>query len=166
MKNKKLIWIGGVLTAVLLVGAMGWTAAFAQGPTGTPLHGRGPGSHPLGGPELDAAAKALGITTDALKSELQAGKTLEQVAEAKGVDIDKVRDAIKAAHETELRDRIKQAVVDGKMSQAKADWLLEGLDKGFLDGPGGFGFGPGPKGPGGGQGQPLFGPPSQQGGGN
>jgi hypothetical protein len=32
------------------------------------------------------------------------------------------------------------------MSQEKADWLLEGLEKGFLDGPG-FGFGFGPHGP-------------------
>jgi hypothetical protein len=31
------------------------------------------------------------------------------------------------------------------MTQEKADWLLEGLEKGFLDGPGfGFGFGHGP----------------------
>ena len=29
---------------------------------------------------------------------------------------------------------------DGTISQEKADWLLEGLDNGFLDGPG---FGPG-----------------------
>ena len=41
-----------------------------------------------------------------------------------------------------MRDRIAQAVADGTMTQEKADWLLEGLDKGFLDGPG-FGFGPG-----------------------
>ena len=41
-----------------------------------------------------------------------------------------------------MRTRIEQAVFDGTMTQAKADWLLEGLDKGYLDGPGfGFGFG-------------------------
>jgi hypothetical protein len=40
-----------------------------------------------------------------------------------------------------LRARIEQAVSDGTMTQEKADWLNEGLEKGFLDGPG-FGFGP------------------------
>jgi hypothetical protein len=47
-----------------------------------------------------------------------------------------------------MRAQIEQAVTDGTMSQDKADWLLEGLDKGFLDGPGfGFGFGHGGGGP-------------------
>jgi len=35
-----------------------------------------------------------------------------------------------------LRERIEQAVSDGTMTQEKADWLQEGLEKGFLDGPG------------------------------
>lgn len=53
-----------------------------------------------------------------------------------------VQDAITAAHAVEMRTRIAQSVTDGTMTQEKADWLLEGLDKGFLDGPGfGFGFG-------------------------
>jgi hypothetical protein len=59
------------------------------------------------------------------------------------VELTAVQDAMKAARETELRERIQQAVTDGTMTQEKADWLLEGLEKGFLDGPGfGFGFGP------------------------
>ena len=83
------------------------------------------------------------MTTDELTAALQGGKTLEQVASDQGVDFAKVQEAVKAAHETELRARIEQAVSDGTMTQEKADWLLEGLDKGFLDGPGfGFGFGP------------------------
>lgn len=40
-----------------------------------------------------------------------------------------------------LRARIEKAVSDGTMTQEKANWLNEGLEKGFLDGPG-FGFGP------------------------
>jgi hypothetical protein len=53
-----------------------------------------------------------------------------------------ITEAISAAHATELRTQIQQAVSDGTITQEKADWLLEGLDKGFLDGPGfGFGFG-------------------------
>jgi hypothetical protein len=40
-----------------------------------------------------------------------------------------------------MRAQIEQALTDGTMTQEKADWLLEGLDKGYLDG--GPGFGPG-----------------------
>ena len=200
MKNKRTILIAGLLVAILAVGVIGATNAFAQSPTTSVFHGRGPGDgrHGLGQAELDAAAKVLGMTSADLSTALQGGKTLEQLATEKGVDIQKVKDAIQAArplmlgsaelaaaakalnmttadlstaiksgktlaqiatdqkvdvktvqdaisaaHADEMRTQIKQAVTDGKITQAKADWLLEGLDKGFLDGPGfgGFGFG-------------------------
>jgi len=149
MKNKMSILIGGLLVALLVVGVIGARSAYAQSPASTFLHGRGPGdgrSPGLGQVELEAAAQALGMTADELSSALQSGKTLEQLADEAGVDLQDVQDAIRAAHETELRARIEQAVSDGTMTQEKADWLLEGLEKGFLDGPG-FGFGFGPHGP-------------------
>jgi len=93
----------------------------------------------LGSVELEAAAKALGMTTDELSTALKDGKTLQNLTDEAGVKIEDVQSAIQAAHQTEMRNRIQQAVTDGKMTQAKADWLLEGLDKGFLEGPG-FGF--------------------------
>jgi len=144
--------IGGLLATLLLVGAAGATIAYAQ--DGTPpadgqIDGRGPGrGHGFLGPaELQAAADALGMTTDELSTELKNGKTLQNLADAAGVDLQVVQDAIKAAHATEMRQQIAQAVTDGTMTQEKADWLLEGLNKGFLDGPGfGFGFGHGPAG--------------------
>ena len=155
--NKKLpkLIIGGLVAALLLVGAAGATIAYAQdGATPTPSAdeqtdggkpGRGHGF--LGDAELQAAADALGMTTDELSTELQNGKTLQDLADAAGVDLQVVQDAINAAHAEEMRQRIEQAVADGTMTQEKADWLLEGLEKGFLDGPGfGFGFGHGPNG--------------------
>ena len=95
----------------------------------------------MGTVELEAAAKALGMTSDELTTALQAGKTLEQVAADQGVDYQKVQDAVSAARQEEMRARIEQAVADGTTTQAKADWLLDGLDKGYLDD--GPGFGPG-----------------------
>jgi hypothetical protein len=95
--------------------------------------------------ELAAAAKALGVTSTDLLTALQSGKTLTQVASDQKVDLQTVQDAITAARNDDMRTQIKQAVTDGKITQAKADWLLEGLDKGFLDGGPGFGFG-GPRG--------------------
>jgi hypothetical protein len=148
MKNKMSILIGGLLVALLIVGVIGATNAYAQNSSSTLLHGRGPGDgRGLGLVELQVAAEALDMTTDELITALQSGKTLEEIANEAGVDLQDVQDAIQAAHETELRARIEQAVSDGTMTQAKADWLLEGLEKGFLDGPG-FGFGFGPHGPG------------------
>jgi len=153
--NKKLPKIiGGLVVALMLIGIAGATIAYAQDgtPPAPPADGQfdGPGHRHrfLREAELTAAAEALGMTTDELTTELQSGKTLEEIAEAAGVDLQVVRDAIRAAHAEEMRQWIEQSVSDGTMSQEKADWLLEGLEKGFLDGPGfGFGFGRGPKGP-------------------
>jgi len=155
MKNRKSILIVGILVALLVVGGVGATIAYAQSPTITPLHGGGPdGGRGLGQVELEAAAKVLGMTTDELSTALQSGKTLDQLAQDANVDVQAVKDAIQAAHVTEMRSRIQQAVTDGKITQENADWLLEGLDKGFIGVPGAFGFG-GPHGPG-------FGPSNNQ----
>jgi flagellar basal body-associated protein FliL len=146
MKNKMLIVIAGLMAALLIVGVAGATGVFAQSPTPTTpsntVHGPGDGrGFGLGQPELEAAAKVLNMTTDELSTALQSGKTLEQIASDQGVDYAKVQAAVQEAHKTELRDRIQQALTDGTITQENADWLLEGLDKGFIGVPGAFGFG-------------------------
>lgn len=154
MKTKLSVWIGGLLIALLVVGVLGATNVYAQGASTDLFHGRGPGGGRgprLETAELEAAAKVLNMTTDELTAALESGKTLEQVAEDAGVDFADVQEAIQAAHATEMRTRIQQAVEDGTITQENADWLLEGLDKGFVGVPGGFGFG-GPQGPRPGQG--------------
>lgn len=170
MNKKYLIVIGGLLAALLVVGVVGATSAFAQSSdnsgTGMMLNGHGPGGRHgfgLGDAELEAAAGALGMTTDEVQSALQNGQTLQDLADTAGVDIADVQAAIQAAHQTEMRDRIQQAVDDGTITKENADWLLEGLDKGFIGGGNGFdiggfghGFG-GPKGHGFGTGNdPMF----------
>lgn len=144
MKNRISILIGGLLVALLVVGVVGATNAYAQGPASAFLHGRGPGGgRGPGLVGLQTAAEALDMTTDELITALRNGQTLEELAEAAGIDLQDVQDAIQAAHEEEFRARIEQALSDGTMTQEKADWLLEGLENGFLDSPGfGFGFGP------------------------
>ena len=151
MKNKKLVLIGGLLVALVVVAVIGATNAYAQdqGPADPPQQGRGPeyggpgrgGDGPRGGPGFEAAAQALGMTTDELTTALKGGKTLEQIAEEKGVDFADVQAAMQKARDTEMRQRIQQALDAGTITQEHADWLLEGLDKGFLNGPGGFGLG-------------------------
>ena len=156
MNKKYLIVIGGLLAALLVVGVVGATSVYAQGPTtpgfGMMGIGHGPGEgRGFGQAELEAAAKVLGMTTDELSSALQSGKTLQDLATEAGVAIEDVHAAIQAVHETEMRANIAQAVEDGTMTQEKADWLLEGLDKGFMGGGMGRGFGRGFGGPRGGE---------------
>jgi len=150
MKKKISILIGGLLAVAILFGAAQVTTAYAQeGTPSTPVAGQSGGGHGHGGrgmgeTELAAASTVLNMTSDEISTALAEGKTLEDLAATAGVDIQKVKDAISAAHAVEMRASITAGVADGTISQEKADWLLEGLDKGFLDGRG-FGIG-GPRG--------------------
>jgi polyhydroxyalkanoate synthesis regulator phasin len=87
---------------------------------------RGPwGGGPRGGfgrigVALDEAAKALGIDLDELRTELQDGKTLAQIATDHHVDIQQVIDALKAA----AKAKLDQAVKDGRITQEQADSRL------------------------------------------
>lgn len=121
----------------------------ATPPKGGMGEGHGPGG--MGGPGghhgagLDAAAKALGMTTEDLQTALKDGKTLAEVATSKGVDKQKVIDALVADAKTHLAQEVK----DGKLTQAEADKRLaeitkrittmvdEGMPKGPMGGPGG-----------------------------
>ena len=147
--NNKLKWaIGALVIALLAVGIYGTTTAFADDNNPPlPFGERGPGGPggPHGGRGLDSAtleavANVLNMSTDDLSAALEGGQTLQNLADEAGVDMQDVKDAINAVREESMRERIAQAVDDGTMTQEKADWLLEGLDKGFLEGPG-FGFG-------------------------
>jgi hypothetical protein len=134
MKNKKSILIGGLLVAlvVTVLAGIGVSSAYAQSPTNSLSHG-GPGGGRGGGFEwLQIAAQKLNMTTDELITALQSGKTLEQIAQEKGVNYADIQAAIQEASQTAMRDRIQQGVADGTISQEKADWLLEGLNKGFI----------------------------------
>jgi hypothetical protein len=110
--------------------------------------GRGPGGPGFG--NLDAAAKALGMTADDLRTALQGGKSLADVAKAKGIDPAKVVDALVA----ELKTHLDSEVASGEHTRAEADQILADARAritDFVNGKapaGGPGFG-GPGGPGG-----------------
>ena len=163
---KRTLGIGMALGLVALVGLLGLlmvSPVLAQGNTPptppAPGFGQGPGiervwergfglGRGFGGfggswAVFDAVAEALGLTPEQLFSELHSGKTLEAIAEEKGVDIQKVYEAAQAARVQQMKDAIRQAVEDGRMTQEQADWLLEGLEKGYFPMGQGFGFGRG-----------------------
>lgn len=142
---KKYRWtIGALLIALLAVGVFGVSSVYAddEGPGGRfgKRGGRGFGGRGLEGAGLEAAAEVLGMSADELSAALKDGQKLNELAEEAGVEMQEIFDALSAVKEESMRERIAQAVEDGTMSQEKADWLLEGLDKGFLGGKG-FGFG-------------------------
>jgi len=108
--------------------------------------------------KIDAAAEALGITTDELMTELRDGASIADVAKAKNVDVNKVIDAIV----NDAKAKLDAAVKDGDLTQEEADKVQEDLEARVTDlvnntrpkferhfGPGGVGpevapgFGPG-----------------------
>jgi hypothetical protein len=164
MTKKKLAVLVGALALITVIGVVAAGAAFAQTAAPTPvpdaapaqpfegrgMMGRGFG---FGGPgswaNFDAMAQALNLTPTQLFEALHSGKTLAEIAKTQGVDLAKVQEAAKAARIQAMKDKIAQAVKDKKITQQQADWLLQGLENGYMGkGRGGM-FGRGPMGQGG-----------------
>ena len=117
MNSRKLLTIVGVLA--ILIAALPAGAAFAQGPSGDhqPL-GLGRGN--WGGPDnslVAVAARVLGMEQTALVAELNTGQTIADVAQAKGVALDKIVTAFVQPHV----DWLNQAVTAGTLTQTQAD---------------------------------------------
>jgi hypothetical protein len=97
----------------------------ARGPGGPGFGHGGPGDH---GDELTAAATYLGVTEAALTTQLQAGKTLAQVAGAtSGKSVAGLIDALVAAEKTELATAVKA----GTITQAQSDQIATTLKDRF-----------------------------------
>jgi len=138
--------LASAVLAVVLLGTAVVVPAFAQEPTPKTRDWRGWGCGfgfgrgLCGQAGLEAAAEALGMTADELSTQLWGGRTLADMAEERGADLQVMRDAVEAACEQAIRDAIEQAVEDGRLTREHADRLLEGLDNGYW-GPRGFGYG-------------------------
>jgi hypothetical protein len=93
--------------------------------------GRGPGGR---GPGLAAAAEALGVTREELRTAAEAGRSLADLAREKGVAQDVLVDAMVKAE----REHLAQAVAAGRLTQAEADARAAGAEQritGRLDEP-------------------------------
>ena len=96
----------------------------AARPTG-PMGGGG-GPHILkgvGGFALDTVAKALGITTDEVRTALQSGQSIADLAVSKGKTAQDVIDAI----DTEATTKINAEVTAKHLDQATADKIIANL---------------------------------------
>jgi polyhydroxyalkanoate synthesis regulator phasin len=70
---------------------------------------------------ISVAAEELGMTASDLVTELRAGKSIADVAQEKGVDVQKITDAYLA----QLGEQLSQAVEAGRLTQEQADSMLE-----------------------------------------
>ena len=127
--NWKRISMAGLAVIVALVGVLAISSvAFAQGPGG-----QGAGGNECGGVMgrqggstnslVSVAADVLGMEWADLVAELQAGKTIAQVAEGLGVDPQTIVDAFIAIR----AEKLAEAVVNGCITQEQADLMLEHL---------------------------------------
>jgi hypothetical protein len=86
----------------------------------------------LGAPDrqilLDDAAKALGMTPSDLMSQLKSGKSLQDIATAKGMTEQQFRTAFVADVKADLDAQVKA----GKLTQAQEDEILNRLQNGPL----------------------------------
>lgn len=127
--------VGSLIVAGLIVGLFAAEDAALAAPSSEAgrinLFHFGWGGGFCGQAGLEAAAEALDMTVDDLRTQLWGGRTLADLAEEAGVDLEDLRDTVIQACEQSLRDAIEQAVEAGRISREAADWLLEGLDRGF-----------------------------------
>jgi len=73
-----------------------------------------------GGKNVAAIASVLKLTEAELKTQVQSGKTLAQIATAQGVSVQSVVDVIVA----DMRAHIAEEVTSGEITQAQADTKL------------------------------------------
>ena len=86
-------------------------------------HGRGHGRHPDRRQVLATAAKAIGVSPEDLVAALKDGKSIADVAKAKGIDPATVVDALVKAGTA----RVDAAVKDGKLKPEHAAKIKERL---------------------------------------
>jgi hypothetical protein len=112
--------LGPLVTAGTLTQAQADAVAQAL-QNAKPALGRGPGPGHLGGgvigEGLDTIAKAIGVTTDELRTALAGGQSIADYAKSKNVDVQKVIEAVVA----DAKTRLDQAVASGRITQAQAD---------------------------------------------
>ena len=156
-----------IITGSLLTGGAVGTALFGPGVAGAqesssdssssdstqsetpaPPEGRGPrgprGLHgPRGHVDLAVVADAIGVSEDDLRTALQSGQSMADVATANGIDPQTVIDALVADAQAKLAEK----VASGEITQERADEISAGLVERITDVVNRAGF-PGPGGPG------------------
>lgn len=80
-------------------------------------------------PGLDVAAETIGVTEEELRRSLRDGQTIAEVAEAEGVEVQTVIDALVEAATT----RIDEAVADDRLGADRAEAIKAALPERITD---------------------------------
>lgn len=150
MKKKLLLSVAVILLLVFVVAG---SVVYAQGGT-PPAQGTNPapaagtaapaaktpkaqalarfGIPGVGWKAFDAAADALKLTPTQLFERLHSGETLPQIAQAQGVNLQTVQQAVTTVRQDAAAQAVSKAVQSGRITQARGDWLLQGLKNGWL----------------------------------
>ena len=128
VSSKWLVTLAAGVVGLALIG--GTTLAADPTPTATGVAGgadctyagmgRGAGMG-MGGMQLAPIAKALNVTTDQLAADIKAGKSIAEIAKAKGVSEDAVVEATLAPTREMLQIRVKY----GQLTQDQANQMQE-----------------------------------------
>ena len=120
---KKIAAFVGVVVLVSMLGLFAVGSVAAQEPADTPpttpwrgVFGR---IHRGMGVVMDVIAELLGMTPEEIHAERVEGKTLAEIAANKDVSEQELIDAIVASQ----KEAIAQALEEGLLTQAQADWL-------------------------------------------
>jgi hypothetical protein len=96
---------------------------------GPPVFGRGfPGVHPFFH-GLDAAASYLGLSEEQLRSRLNSGKTLAQIAKAEGKSVDGLKSAMLA----DVKKKLDDAVKAGRLTKSEEQRVLKDFERRIED---------------------------------
>jgi len=98
----------GAIAAGIALGAAG--IAFGQTNANTPPPSR-----------WEGLAKILGVSTEELKTDFGPKKTIEQIAQEKGISLADVEAKLEAARATQMKARLDSMVSSGNITQAQAD---------------------------------------------
>lgn len=82
----------------------------------------------FGGYMLEQAADILGLTPEELQARLADGETVAEIAEAEGVDITTVTDALTAYHNEHVQDMIDEGYITQEDADEMTEHMLDHLD--------------------------------------
>ena len=122
--------------AVKALGAAGAAAILSAGvvtaaspsPTPTPSANSHAARHAVVKAVVDSEADVLGIKPEELRQDLKAGKTVSDLAKAKGITQEQFETRLIAA----LKPRLEALVDHKQITQAQADRILDRIAKGHI----------------------------------
>lgn len=106
------------------------TPPFGHGIMGGMMMGRGHGMMGSGDmPMITVVAEALGLEQDALIEAFQSGQSLADIAEAQGVELQDVYDAMLSRAETHMADMVSGGYLTQEQADEHLAWMRDNMSE-------------------------------------